>query len=492
MKRCTCLLVVFLLASLAAASAPDTVTDSDATFADRTLRIDLFHIGNGSEEVFTLDRLYDQGQWAGSRTHLIDPSPIGRYRVEVLGAKDNQVLFSRDFNSYFGEYRTTPEAKRGTRRTFEETVLVPLPKRPVRIALEIRQSDGSLVRSLVFPVDPDDPTIAHEAPRGSPTIIPPDPVHEVHAAMDIAVLGEGYTTGETELFREDLDHLKKTLFSQQPYQELAGRINVWGVLAPSEDSGCDEPGRGVWRRTSLDLSFSSLGSPRYLLTENNRAVRDQAAHVPYDTIVIMVNSSRYGGGGIYNLYCTFTAHNQWSEYLFLHEFGHSFTGLADEYYTSSVAYEDFYPKGVEPPEANITIQADSAHLKWKDLVTPGTPVPTPWRKAEYDRMDAAYQKRRQELNKQIAAAMRGGAPAEQVQKLKDEAQDLSLANAKQVQQFLANSPYAGKVGAFEGAGYVSTGMYRPSVDCIMFSKGRKPYCPVCERAIRARIGFVGE
>ncbi|MCG6963144.1 MAG: M64 family metallo-endopeptidase [Acidobacteria bacterium] len=492
MKRIACLLVSVVLATTFATAATNDAAAFDATFADRTLRVDLFHVGNGSEEVFTVDRLYDQGQWAGSRTHLVDPSAIGRYRVEVLGADDDQVLFSRDFNSYFGEYRTTSDAKRGTRRTFEETVLVPLPKRPVRIALEIRQQDGSFVRSLVFPVDPADPTIAREAPRGTPTIVRPDPVHEVHEAMDIAVLGEGYAADEAALFRADLEHLKKALFSQQPYQDLADQINVWGVLAPSQDSGCDEPGRGVWKRTALDLTFSSLGSPRYLLTENSRAVRNLAAHVPYDTIVIMVNSSRYGGGGIYNLYCTFTAHNQWTEYLFLHEFGHSFTGLADEYYTSSVAYDDFYPKGVEPPEPNITIHADPEHLKWKDLVTPGTPIPTPWRKAEYDRMDAAYQKRRQELNKEIAQAMRSGAPDEQVQKLKDEAEELSLTSARQVQQFLADSPYAGKVGAFEGAGYVSTGMYRPAVDCIMFSKGRKPYCPVCERAIRARIGFVGE
>jgi len=143
------------------------------------------------------------------------------------------------------------------------------------------------------------------------------------------------------------------------------------VYKPSEDSGVDEPGANIYRNTVMNCTFNSLGSDRYLLTEDNKAVRDLAAFVPYDALYIMVNHSRYGGGGIYNLYCTFTTGNQYKDFLFIHEFGHSFAGLADEYYTSSTAYNDFYPRGVEPVELNITALTDPQNVKWKNHLTPG-------------------------------------------------------------------------------------------------------------------------
>jgi len=178
---------------------------------------------------------------------------------------------------------------------------------------------------------------------------------------------------------------------------------------------------------------------------------------------------------------TFTAplplDNQWYEYLMLHEFGHSFTGLADEYYTSQVAYNEFYPRGIEPVEPNITALLNPKDVKWKKLLTPGTAVPTPWEKEEFDRFDLAYQKVRQELNERIARMKREGAPKDEVTKLEAESEKLSLEQGKKVEEFLARSKYAGKVGVFEGAGYASTGLYRPAVDCIMFTKGAKPYCP---------------
>jgi hypothetical protein len=209
-------------------------------------------------------------------------------------------------------------------------------------------------------------------------------------------------------------------------------------------------------------------------------------------LYIMVNHPRYGGGGIYNLYCTFTTDNQWHKYLFLHEFGHTFAGLADEYYTSSVAYNDFYPKGVEPDEPNITALIDAAKLKWRDLVTPDTPVPTPWEKAGYDERDLAYQKVREELNARIAAATRQRAPEAEVEKLKEEGERRSREHSDQMDVYLAQSQFVGKVGAFEGAGYASQGLYRPALDCIMFSKGAKPFCTVCHRAIRRVIEHYGE
>jgi hypothetical protein len=313
-----------------------------------------------------------------------------------------------------------------------------------------------------------------------------------HACVDVAVVGEGYTAAEEGKFRSDLERVVDILFAQQPFARNKARFNVHGVLQPSQESGCSEPSRGIHRNTAVGASFDSLGSERYMLTESNRALQDIAAHVPHDAIYIMVNHSRYGGGGIYNFFCAFTVDNQWTPYVLVHEFGHSFAGLGDEYYTSSVAYNDFYPKGVEPTEANLTALLDPKNLKWKDLVTPGTALPTPWEKADYDAMDITYQKVREEQNGRIAKAMREGAPAADVEKLKAEAEALSLEHAKKIDAFLAKSAFAGKVGAFEGGGYAATGIYRPALDCIMFTKGSKPFCPVCERAIQRVIDSYGE
>ncbi|MBE3129703.1 MAG: peptidase M64, partial [Acidobacteria bacterium] len=248
-------------------------------------------------------------------------------------------------------------------------------------------------------------------------------------------------------------------------------------------SGCDEPSHGSFKATALGATFDSLGSERYLLTEDNKSLRDIAAHVPYDALYIMVNHKRYGGGGIYNLYCTFTTDNQWYEYLFLHEFGHSFAGLADEYYTSEVAYNEFYPRGVEPAEPNITALLEPGRLKWKNLTSPGVEIPTRWEKADFDAMDNAYQKIRGEINAKIAKLKREGADAAEVARVEEESERLSREHADKVDAFLRASKYWGKVGAFEGAGYAAQGLYRPQLDCLMFTKGTKPFCKVCEAAV---------
>ncbi|NOZ78870.1 MAG: peptidase M64 [Acidobacteria bacterium] len=485
--------VAMAVAVSVAVCAPAAVPERFAAdFIDRTMRVDFLHVGNAKTETIVLDRVVEEGRWPGSRTHLVDPTHLGVYKAEVFASRGNRLLWSYGFNSYFGEYTTTKAARAGVVRAFEQTIRFPWPKKAVRLVLLKRSRKGVYARVFETAIDPDDPAIVRQRPARDVLVVRPKHVREIHHAVDIAILGEGYTRGQVRLFRKDLAHFTKVFFSREPYRSFRSRINVWGVLPVSEDSGCDEPGRGVWRRTALDASFDSLGSPRYLLTRNDRAVRDAAAHVPYDAIVIMVNNSRYGGGGIYNLYCIFTAHNRWSDFLFLHEFGHSFTGLADEYFDDSTVFKDFYAKGVEPPEPNITALLDPAHLKWAALVSPGTPIPTPWSKAAYDTMNAAYQERRQQLNREIAGAMRHGAPATEVARLKAEAAKLAVVHGAKVHALFAASPYAGKVGAFEGAGYVSHGMYRPMLDCIMFSRGDKPYCLVCQRAIRQMLEWRGE
>jgi len=212
-------------------------------------------------------------------------------------------------------------------------------------------------------------------------------------------------------------------------------------------------------------------------------MRDIAAHVPYVAVYIMVNSKRYGGGGIYNLYCTFTADNQWHEYLFLHEFGHSFAGLADEYYTSDVAYNEFYPNGIEPVEPNITALLNPPDIKWEKFISPGIEIPTRWEKNAYDSMDYEWQNQRRKLNDAITELKRNKSSNTEVSNAEEEYNRKDKVHSEEVDKFLKSSKYWEKVGVFEGAGYSSKGLYRPMLDCIMFSKGKKPFCRVCEEAI---------
>ena len=476
-------LAVLAAVALAAPLATVQPVVFDDVFVDATLRVDTYHTGDAAGETVTLDRVLRQGTWAGSLRHLTDRFGVGRYVATVVDPVAGVLLFSKAYDTYFGEYRTTAAAEKGVLRTFHESVLIPCPKKPVRFAIAVRQRDGTMREIFATVIDPASTAVVQAPLDSGVTVIQAAHGGDPHVKVDVAVLAEGYTAAQEGKFRADLARFVKLFFTQEPYASHKGSFNIAGVFKPSQESGASEPSWGVHRNTALGATFDSLGSERYVLTEENRRMRDVAAHVPYDALFIMVNSPRYGGGGIYNLYCTFTADNQWSSYVFLHEFGHSFGGLADEYYTSSVAYTDFYPKGVEPDSPNITALLDPAGLKWKALVTPGTPVPTPWEKAGFDTMDLAYQKVREALNDKIAAAKRAGAPRAEVEKMQDESERLSREHAEKVDAYLAKSRFVGQVGAFEGAGYASTGLYRPMLDCIMFSKGAKPFCKVCQQAL---------
>ena len=470
-----------------AGDAPVPTAGFERHFVDATLRVDYYHVGNADDELVTFDRCTRQGAWAGPRQQLADPFGYGGYLVRVTDPEEGTLLYSQGFDSYFGEYRTTDRAARGEHRTFHESVLLPFPRRPVRVAILRRPRTGEPTELAARLVDPGAVDVAAEPPAGGVVMVETTVAGPPAVSLDLTFVGEGYTADQEELFRSDLAHFSQLLLSQSPFASLGDRISVRGVLKPSADEGCDEPTRGVFRRTSVGASFNSLGSERYLLTEDNRSLRDIAANVPYDALVIMVNHDRYGGGGIYNLYCTFTTRSPWSGYLLVHELGHSFAGLADEYYTSSVAYNEFYPKSSEPVEPNITALLDPATLKWRHLVDPGTALPTPWEKATFDEMDTRYQRRREELNRAIAKAARGGAPDDRVEELERQAEELSMEHAERARRFLRASEAADVVGAFEGAGYSATGLYRPMVDCVMFSKGMRPFCAVCDAAVSRMI-----
>ncbi len=485
MKR---LLVVAALAAVVAGCASAQKGPAfDSWFVAKTLRVDFFHAGNAAEETITLDQVYDQGVWAGSRTHLLDPFALGRYLVKVFDAETGALIFSKGYDSYFGEYRTSGPALDGVRRTYHESALLPYPKKPIRFTVEGRDRQNAYHPLFSQVVDPAAATVIRERLAAGVKVFEALKSGEPRRKVDVAILAEGYTAAEEAKFAADLDRFVGVFFSLEPYRSNRDKFNMSGVFKASAESGCDEPSHGIFKSTVLNASFDALGSERYLLTEDNKSLRDIAAHVPYDALYIMVNHARYGGGGIYNLYCTFTADNQWYEYLFLHEFGHAFAGLADEYYTSDVAYNEFYPAGVEPAEPNITALLEPGKVKWGSLVSPGTAIPTPWEKAAFDKMDNAYQKLRRETNAAIARMKREGAPASEIAKAEEESDRLSRENAKEVDAFLRASKFWGRVGAFEGAGYAAKGLYRPEIDCLMFTRGAKPFCRVCAAAVLKTI-----
>jgi hypothetical protein len=484
MKRRHILCVVLLVALAAPAHAEDSF---ERHFEDATLRVDFHHTGAAEQEIVSIDRLYRQGRWAGPRSRLVDPFAYGGYVVEARDAADGVLLFAKGFDAYFGEYRTTGAAGDGVVKTYHESVLLPFPRRSLEIRYIARRRDGTTIELLRTIIDPASNQIATEPPRADTIVVDEHIGGPPPEVVDIAIVGEGYRRNEVDGFKADLAHAAESLLGQEPFATNRDRISIRGVLAVSADSGCDEPTRGTYRETAIGATFNSLGSERYMLTEDNRSLRDIAANAPYDALVIMVNHARYGGGGIYNTFCTFTADSKWADYLLLHEFGHSFAGLADEYYSSSTAYNDFYPKGYEPVEANITALLDPGKLKWKDLVATDTELPTPWGKRAYDSKDAAYQVERKELNEAIAAAVRSGSPEDVIRELKEKEQRHAADHAEWAREYLATTQGAGVVGAFEGAGYSATGLYRPTLDCLMFSRRVQPFCPICERAVEAMI-----
>lgn len=462
-------------------------------FLDETMRVDYFHIGDANSEIITLDQVYRYGTWAGSRVNLIDEFNNGRYYAHIYDAESNELLFTKGYDSYFGEYQTSSPAIESIKRTYHESLLIPFPKNKIKLMILRRDKDNNLNEFYSTEINPLDVKVINlnlidKTIKITKSLYNGDP----HKKVDVAILGEGYTIDEEDKYNNDLKRFTGIFFNQEPYKSNKAKFNVYGVFKPSLDSGISEPRAGIFKNTTLRTTFNSMGSERYILTEDNKSVRDLAAYVPYDAIYIMINHGRYGGGGIYNLYCTFTVENQWHEYLFLHEFGHSFSGLADEYYTSSVQYNEFYKKGVEPVEPNITALLNPKEIKWKHFVKEGTEIPTRWEKEDYDKMDLKWQKLRRELNNKIADLKKNSASLVSIKEAEDTYTTYDREHANKTDKYLQNSKYNNIVGAFEGAGYSSKGMYRSMLDCIMFSKGDKPFCKVCAERIEKVINHYTE
>jgi len=450
-----------LLSPLAPAAA--------AGAAPRTLRVDYVHSGSAGQERFGLVGLALEGPWAGNPDRPIDDSNLGPSLVEVRDRATNRVLYSRGFATAFAEWQTTDEAKR-LERAFSESLRFPAPGGPAQVVLKQRDAQGLFREAWSLAVDPDDPAIDRSPPRGRPwAVIENGPPSD---KVDLLLLGDGYTAAEMDKWHADARRLAALLFAVEPFKERRSDFNVWALDTPSEESGVARPSLGVYRRSALRASYDAFGSERYVLAFDDRRLREAAAAAPYDALEIVVNGRTYGGGGIFNQYATVVSDNAFTPYVFVHEFAHHFAGLADEYYTSDVAYGSS-PERNEPWEANVT--ADALSPKWKDLVSAGTPLPTPWPKAAFEVLQQEIQARRRRIRDERR-------PEEEMEALFREEQ--AKADA-----LLAGAPHAAAVGAFEGAMYEAKGYYRSEANCIMFTR-HGSFCAACRRGIERVIDLL--
>lgn len=396
-------------------------------FHNRTLRIDYFHSGSEEVEYYLPDEMILEGKWAGPRENLINPFDYGNYKIMVYDSASNELIYGYSYSTLFYEYRSTETAKT-TCGNFSESVVMPYPKYKARVEFYSRDKEMVWSKQYEMMVDPEDPYIRVTE---SDTY----PVERIARGgnpkrnLDIVFLPEGYTAGQMGKFLSDCDRFRDYLFETSPYSENIKKINIWAVMAPSQEEGTDFPSKNIMVNTLLNSNFETFETERYLTTSDYKSVLNVSSNAPCDAIVILVNNPLYGGGGIYNFYAITTVDDDNSGFVFTHEFGHSLAGLGDEYYTSDVAVQDFYALDKEPAEPNLTTLVDF-RSKWLDMMDPSTPIPTP-----------------------------------------------------------ATKEYHDKVGVFEGGGYMRKGIYRPYEDCSMNAVKFNNFCPVCKRAIRSIIEY---
>lgn len=441
-------------------------------FKDETCRFDYVHTGTKGSEQISLDKICVESAWPGGIYGLVDTLNLGEYHFTIVDSGSGRVIYSRGFSTIFNEWQTIDEAAQGAFRAFHESVRFPLPLKTVRLELFRRSRQRALIKIFSTTIDPTSVDIFREKNVSDVVVTEIMQNGPPHEKVDIVMLGDGYTKDEMEKYLADVRRYTDILFTTQPFKSRKIDFNVHAVCVPSDESGIDQPDKHIWKRTALNTSYNTFGSARYVLTMNNDAVRDYAALVPYDFICVLVNTARYGGGGIFQLYATCftgeeTKETSWfSDYVFVHEFGHLFGGLGDEYYTSDVPYTDFLPTGVEPWEPNVAAVVSREKLKWRDMVSASTPLPTEWGKKIFDslstvlrtlkRTESGYEEKRSSVLSALT-------------------------------MFLDRHQLSSVVGAFEGAGYMSNGLYRPAVNCRMFSKTLIDFDPVCSRAINRMI-----
>ncbi|EDS14001.1 peptidase M64 [Bacteroides stercoris] len=421
--------ILFLLCLIAVASTRAQVFADH--FADKTLRVDYIFNGNASGQAICLDGLSALPTWAGRKHHLAELPLQGNGQIVMRNAASGKTIYTTSFSSLFQEWLETDEARNVT-KGFENTFLLPYPLQPVEIEITLLDPRRNVRASMKHIVHPNDVLIEQ---KGNSHITPHKYLlhnDSPEKCIDVAILAEGYTLQEIQTFYEDADIACKSIFDHEPFKSMKKRFNVVAVASPSTDSGVSVPRLNEWKHTAFGSHFSTFYSDRYLTTSRVKAIHDALAGIPYEHIIILANTEEYGGGGIYNSYTLTTAHHPMFRPVVVHEFGHSFGGLADEYFYDNDVMTDTYPLDIEPWEQNISTQVDFA-AKWKDMLSENTPVPTPAEVSE-------------------------------------------------------NYP----TGVYEGGGYSAKGIFRPAENCRMRTNEYPAFCPVCQRALRRIIEFYTE
>jgi len=437
-----------------------------------TVRVDYYHSGNAEMEMFSLHQVVIEPlPWPGNPGKALDTVQRGHFMYQVEEPESGDVLYSRGFSSIFQEWQSTGEARQ-MNRSFHESVRFPKPDKPVRLRILKRNETQGFDSIWTAHIDTDDMLVVRaRAPA-------PEAVLELHVSgapagkVDLVILGDGYTASEAGKFASDAQRLTKALFTYSPFKERAGDFNVWGLNPPAFVSGVNRPSNGTFRHSPSGTTYDAFRAERYMLAFDNLGMRRILQHTPYEFIVILGNSETYGGGGIYGLYSTVAADSDWSEYLFVHEFGHHFAALADEYYTSDAVYEPTIDRP-EPWEPNVTALHDPHELKWGHLVEEGTALPTEWPKEIFEEFQRENQARRGQLRADNRPE------AEMNQLFRDE--------QEWVTGLFAQYPATNSaVGAFEGANYEASGYFRSEMNCIMFTRD-KVFCRVCSDAVEEII-----
>lgn len=432
-----------------------------------TMRLDYFHTGNAKQEIFSVDEVViEPHPWAGNLNQPIDTVPRGKYIFEVYDLKSGKMLFSRSFSSIYGEWEYTEEAGR-INRTFHESLRFPLPKSKVEILLKKRSYSEDFKEVWRTVVDPEHMFVNSGKPQFDGEVFAVMKNGDSAKKVDLLLMGDGYSRQESKKFHADVKRFTDSLFTVAPFKQRKNDFNVWAILPASDVSGISRPSTGVHKDTPLGLRYDIFGSERYMLTLDNKSFREIASQAPYEFVEIIANGETYGGGGIYGLYGTSASDNDWSEYVFIHEFGHHFAGLADEYYTSPVAVA-VSPNLSEPYEPNVTANTDRSTLKWKQWINSSTPIPTRWDKAAFDQHSRNTQKRRKEIRSQ--------------QLPESVMNELFAAESLFQEELFTKNKYKGDVGLFEGANYVANGYYRSQQNCLMFTR-KQEFCHVCSHAI---------
>jgi len=424
--------------------------DFDNYFENKTLRLDYVFAGDNRSQSIFFQEAYTTTEWAGRRHNLSKPLLSGNGQICVKDKESGDVIYSNSFSSLFQEWQSTEEATT-QKKAFENCFQVPLPKKPVEITISLIDTHGKVSSSLTHALDPKDILIRQLNAKGSNSKYV---LHSGNPAncIDIAIMAEGYTKDDMEKFYNDAQRAADALMEHEPFKSHKNKFNIIAVASESEDNGTSIPEEGVWKNTAASAHFSTFYSDRYLMTTNMQDVYDNLAGVPFDIIIVMVNTPIYGGGGIYNSVTVLSSDHPTFKPVLVHEFGHAFAGLGDEYFYDD-QYETMYPSDTEPWEPNLTTLVDF-NSKWKDMLGKKTAIPTP------------------------AIEIKGY----------DTNNTRTFLELKEKQQ----SKLISTIGVYEGGGYQSKGVYRPAMECRMKINEAKDFCPVCTRAIIRMIDYYTE